>query len=100
MSVKKLLAAAALVAFAAPAFAQEEIRVTAEQCVDLGGTVNQAAGTCTGVSRSALAGNPETAGLLEGGVATTAAVAGVGILLVLALGDDDTTTTTTTTGSP
>lgn len=94
MSIKKLLAASALIAFAAPAFAQEPVRVTAAQCVELGGTVNQVEGTCSGVTAS----SDELAGFLGDDGLGAGAVAAAGVLIVLAL-DSDSSTTTTTTGT-
>lgn len=100
MSIKKLFVAASFVAMAAPAFAQDETRVTPSQCVELGGVVNQAAGTCTGVDAAAAASTAEGAAVLGGGLSGGAVAAGAGLLLVLAAGgSSSSSTTTTTTGS-
>ena len=93
---KKLLAAAALAAFAAPAFAQDPVTVTASQCTGAGGIVNQVAGTCT-VPRGTFSGATGGAVVGQGALAGGAIAAAGGLLLVVALDSDDSTTTTTTT---
>ena len=85
--IKALAAAAALTAFAAPAYA-----VTASECVGLGGVVNLAAGTCV-VSDGAAASSAPAAGGLGGlGVAAPALV---GLALVLVVMDDSDSSSTT-----
>ena len=81
MSIKTILVAAAAVGIAAPAFAQE-VRVTAEQCLEAGGEVIQATNVCRIVDEDELAGLLENDGL-GGGLGGGGAIA-AGFLIVLA----------------
>jgi len=96
MAYKQLLAAATMIAFAVPAFAQTgERRVTAEQCIEINGIVDQVAGTCTVSDDDDI----PAAFVSSGGIGAAGAVAAAGVLIVLLLDDGDDDTTTTTTGS-
>lgn len=99
MSIKQIFAIAALAALTAPAFAQDQSGITAEECEERGGTVNSEAGLCEGVVP--LPGEAAVTGAeLGGGLSAGAAAGGlVAIALIAGGGSSSSSTTTTTTGS-
>ena len=99
MFSKKMLAATVLAVFGTSAFAQTTL--TAAQCVEAGGVVNQETNTCT-ISAEDLAAYQQsgaaavtTAATLGGGIGGGAAFAALAVVLAATGGGSSGTTTTT-----